>query len=170
MDGGDQKSSLWKKPGGDPSHGKYNKVMTLLVTLENSSVDDIVTVSSYAASMPDVQLGIREGEKYVLRDLMYSMMLESHNDSAVAIAEHVGGSVENFAAMMNDKARELGCESTYFITPNGLDAADDVGVHATTARDLAVIMACAVKMKAFWRLQGQCHTVFPIVIKKDNLQ
>ena len=103
------------------------KVMTLLVTLENSSVDDIVTVSSYAASMPDVQLGIREGEKYVLRDLMYSMMLESHNDSAVAIAEHVGGSVENFAAMMNDKARELGCESTYFITANGLDAADDVG-------------------------------------------
>ena len=85
---------------------------------------------------------------------MYSMMLESHNDSAVAIAEHVGGSVENFAAMMNDKARELGCESTYFITANGLDAADDVGVHATTARDLAVIMACAVKNESFLEITG----------------
>ena len=67
-------------------------------------------------------------------------MLESHNDSAVAIAEHVGGSVQGFADMMNQKAKELGCASTYFITPNGLDAHDENGIHHTTAEDLARIM------------------------------
>ena len=64
-------------------------------------------------------------------------MLESHNDSAVAVAEHVGGSVEGFAALMNAKARDIGCYDTYFITPNGLDAEDENGVHSTTAADLA---------------------------------
>ena len=97
------------------------KIMTLLVTLENADLEGEVLVSSYAASMPDVQLNIREGERYRLRDLCYSLMLESHNDTAVAIAEHVGGSVEGFASMMNQKARDLGCFHTYFITPNGLD-------------------------------------------------
>ena len=69
---------------------------------------------------------------------MYSLMLESHNDSAAAVAEHIGGSVEGFARMMNQKARDIGCGDTYFITPNGLDAADaDTGrVHSTTAREL----------------------------------
>ncbi len=80
------------------------KIMTLLVTLENADLEGEVNVSAYAASMPDVQLNIREGERYRLRDLCYSLMLESHNDSAVAIAEHVGGSVEGFASMMNQKA------------------------------------------------------------------
>ena len=116
------------------------KIMTLLVTLENADLDGTVTVSSYAASMPDVQLNIREGEQYRLKDLCYSLMLESHNDSAVAIAEHVAGSVETFADMMNQKARDLGCYHTYFITPNGLDAQDERGVHSTTAEDLARIM------------------------------
>ncbi|MBS6396579.1 MAG: D-alanyl-D-alanine carboxypeptidase [Clostridiales bacterium] len=116
------------------------KIMTLLVTLENADLEGTVEVSSYAASMPDVQLNIREGERYRLKDLCYSLMLESHNDAAVAIAEHVGGSVEGFASMMNQKARDLGCFHTYFITPNGLDASDENGVHSTTAEDLARIM------------------------------
>lgn len=116
------------------------KIMTLIVTLENANLDEIVTVSQYAAGMPDVQLGIRKGEQYRLGDLLYSLMLESHNDSAVAIAEHVGGSVEGFAEMMNAKARDIGCYNTYYITPNGLDAADEGGVHSTTAADLAKTM------------------------------
>ena len=69
------------------------KIMTLIVTLENANLDEIVTVSEYAAGMPDVQLGIRAGEQYRLEDLLYSLMLESHNDSAAAVAEHIGGSV-----------------------------------------------------------------------------
>ena len=125
------------------------KIMTLLVTLENADLNSIVTVSSYAASMPEVKLHLREGEQYVLIDLLYSLMLESHNDSAVAIAEHVGGTVENFAAMMNQKARDLGCFHTYFITPNGLDAKDDHGIHSTTARDLAQIMRFCIQNEQF---------------------
>ncbi|NLJ96994.1 MAG: D-alanyl-D-alanine carboxypeptidase [Clostridiales bacterium] len=121
------------------------KIMTCIVALEEGKLDDVVTVSSYAARMPDVQLNIREGEKYYLKDLLYSLMLESHNDVAVAIAEHVGGSVEGFATMMNDRARSLGCNNTNFVTPNGLDAEG----HYTTARDLAVMTAYAIKNKDF---------------------
>lgn len=116
------------------------KIMTLILALENANPDDIVMISDYAASMPDVQLHLRAGEHYRLGDLLYSMMLESHNDSAVAIAEHVGGTVPGFAALMNAKARDIECYATYFITPNGLDAEDDTGVHSTTAADLARIL------------------------------
>ena len=112
------------------------KIMTCILALENSELDDEVKVSDYAASMPDVQLKIRPGETYRMEDLLYSMMLESHNDSAVAIAEHVGGSVEKFADMMNQKARDIGCFNTNFVTPNGLDAKE----HATTAEELALLM------------------------------
>ena len=85
------------------------KIMTCILALEYGNPDDIVEVSAYAASMPKVKLYMQEGEKYRLEDLLYSLMLESHNDSAVAIAETVGGSVEEFAAMMNQKARDIGC-------------------------------------------------------------
>lgn len=129
------------------------KIMTLLVTLENADLEKMTTVSAYAASMPNVQLHIREGEQYYLKDLVYSLMLESHNDSAVAIAEEVGGSVEGFAKLMNEKAIEIGCADTCFITPNGLDASaqfeqEDGSVvtkeHMTTATDLARIMSYCV--------------------------
>lgn len=129
------------------------KIMTLILTLERANLEDVVTVSSYAASMPDVQLNIREGEQYRLKDLLYSLMLESHNDTAVAIAEHVGGSVEEFAVLMNQKAEEIGCENTWFITPNGLDATADytdakgkkvTKSHGTTAEDLAKIMSYCI--------------------------
>lgn len=119
------------------------KIMTCILALEYGNTEELVEVSSYAASMPKVKLQVKAGEKYRLGDLLYSLMLESHNDSAVVIAEAVGGSVENFAAMMNQKARDIGCYDTYFITPNGLDAkVNDTGrVHSTTAVDLARMMA-----------------------------
>lgn len=118
------------------------KIMTCILALENAGFEETVQVSDYAASMPDVQLGIRAGETYRMEDLLYSMMLESHNDSAVAIAEHVGGSREGFADMMNQKARDIGCADTHFITPNGLDASVEATgeVHSTTAEDLARIL------------------------------
>ncbi|MDD2973401.1 MAG: D-alanyl-D-alanine carboxypeptidase [Lachnospiraceae bacterium] len=153
------------------------KIMTLIVTLENANLEDLVTVSEYAASMPDVQLHMRKGESYQLKDLLYSLMLESHNDSAVAIAEYVGGeddkesrdrsreesekAVNAFCSMMNQKARDIGCYDTCFLTPNGLDATatvqesesgaktndgkQDVQMeHSTTAEDLARIMSYCV--------------------------
>lgn len=121
------------------------KIMTCIIALEHGKLDDVVSVSSYAAGMPDVQLNIREGEQYYLKDLLYAMMLESHNDVAVAVAEHIGGSVEGFATMMNDKARALNCNNTNFVTPSGLDADG----HYTTARDLAVIASYAIKNRDF---------------------
>lgn len=121
------------------------KIMTCILALENGNMEDVVTVSAYAAGQPKVHLGIREGQQFRLGDLLYSLMLESHNDAAVAIAEHIGGSVEGFAGLMNRKAKDIGCFDTFFVTPNGLDAsAVDGGgntrVHSTTARDLARIM------------------------------
>ena len=122
------------------------KIMTCILALEYGNLDEIVEVSAYATSMPKVKLYVKQGERYRLADLLYSLMLESHNDSAVVIAEAVGGSVEEFAAMMNQKARDIGCFDTYFITPNGLDAVvNDTGrIHSTTAEDLAKIMAYCV--------------------------
>lgn len=121
------------------------KVMTCIIALEYGNLDDLYTVSSYAASMPQVKLGVSTGEKYRLGDLLHSLMLESHNDAAVVIAEGVGGSVEGFAALMNQKAEELGCADTHFVTPNGLDAEG----HHTTAAELGRIAAYAIKNETF---------------------
>jgi D-alanyl-D-alanine carboxypeptidase (penicillin-binding protein 5/6) len=126
------------------------KIMTLIVTLENADLDDVVTVSKNAARQPDVQLNMKEGEQFKLGDLVYSLMLESHNDTAVAIAEHVGGSVEGFATMMNKKAKELGCVNTNFVTPNGLDSSTDE--HFTTAQEMGIIASYAIKNEDFVKI------------------
>ena len=120
------------------------KIMTCILALENLKEDTMITVSACAASQPKVHLGMQEGEQYLLKDLLYSLMLESHNDSAVAIAEAVSGSQEAFSVLMNQKAREIGCTDTCFLTPNGLDLTKEVDgtmkTHSTTAEDLARIM------------------------------
>lgn len=120
------------------------KIMTCILALEEGNMDDVVTTSGEAASQPKVHLGMSEGETFYLRDLLYSLMLESHNDSAVAIAEHLYGSVTAFAERMNEKALELGCEQTHFVTPNGLDGEDETGVHSISAANLARIMSYCV--------------------------
>ena len=129
------------------------KILTCLLALENCSLDEIVTVSEYAASMPDVQLNMKAGEHYRLYDLLLSLMLESHNDTAVAVAEHVGGSVEAFCEMMNQRALELGCRNSTFLTPNGLDKEVSTTAgekkHSTTAAELALIMAECIKNEQF---------------------
>lgn len=116
------------------------KIMTCILALEYGEMDQVVTVSEKAAAMPDVQLNICTGEKYYLKDLLYSLMLESHNDSAVAAAEAVGGSLEGFLLLMNEKAEEIGCTKTNFVTPNGLDGTNQRGDHGTTPRDLCEIL------------------------------
>ena len=120
------------------------KIMTCILALEKGNLEDVVKVSELAVSQPKVHLGMKVSEAFKLGDLLYSLMLESHNDSAVAIAEHIGGSVEGFAELMNAKAKELGCTNTYFITPNGLDETDEKGMHATTASELARIMSYCI--------------------------
>ena len=120
------------------------KIMTCILILEQCNLEETAVTSAYAASMPKVHLGAAEGEEFYVKDLLYSLMLESHNDSAVILAEHAGGSVSEFAGKMNEKAGEIGCEDTWFITPNGLDAQEEVQgevkKHHTTATDLGKIM------------------------------
>ena len=143
------------------------KVMTCILALELAKGDDYVQVSGNAASQPQTRLGMREGQQFYLEDLLYSLMLKSHNDSAVAIAEHIGGSVEGFAEKMNEKAKELGCKDTHFVTPNGLDGEDEGGIHHTTARDLALIMAYAIKNATFVHItQTRDYTFTDISGKK----
>lgn len=150
---GDTGRILYDKEGSRPRpNASTTKVMTCILALEYGAGDDYVQVSANAASQPDVQLGMKEGEQYYLEDLLYSLMLKSHNDTAVAIAEHIGGSTEKFAEMMNEKAKKIGCKDTYFITPNGLDAEDENGIHHTTAQDLALIMRYAIQSKTFLKI------------------
>lgn len=162
---------LFEKNGDEQkAMASTTKIMTCILALEQAELKDVVTVSENAVRQPKVHLGMQPGEKFYLQDLLYSLMLESHNDSAVAIAEHVGGSVKKFAGMMNKKAAEIGCKKTYFITPNGLDAADKKGKHATTAEELAKIMRYCIqispKKEMFLKItQTQSHT-FSDVDKK----
>lgn len=126
------------------------KIMTCILALEMGDLDDLVTASSCAASQPKVHMGVKKGEKYLLKDLLYGLMLESYNDAAVMIAEHIGGTGKDFARLMNKKAEDLGCRDTWFITPNGLDAkeTDETGkerIHSTTAEDLARIMVYCIQ-------------------------
>lgn len=172
MDGSTGKV-LFEKNGDEvKAMASTTKIMTCIIALENGDLDSVVKVSKYAASMPDVQLNIKEGEMYRLKDLLYSLMLESHNDSAVAIAEHIAGSVDNFCELMNKKALELGCNNTYFITPNGLDGEKEVdGVlkkHSTTARDLAIIMKYCILNEQFLEITRTPNHTFKNIIQNDK--
>lgn len=124
------------------------KIMTCIVAIESGKLDEIVTVSGKAARAPKVKLNLKTGEKQKLGDLLYSLMLESHNDTAVAIAEHVGGSVEEFCAMMTEKAKAIGAENTCFETPNGLDGQ----AHYSTPYDMALIAAYALDNPEFVKI------------------
>ena len=116
------------------------KVMTCILALELAELDSVVTFSENAASQPDVQMNGKAGEQYYLKDLLYSIMLESHNDSSVAVAEAIAGDVISFTNLMDKKAEAIGCLKTNFVTPNGLDGEDERGDHCTTAEELAKIL------------------------------
>lgn len=145
IDGENGRLLYGKEPDRKMPMASTTKIMTLIVLLEKGNLKDTVTFSKYAASMPDVQLNAKEGEQFIMEDLCYALMLESHNDVAVALAEHVGGSKEGFADLMNEKAEELGLENTHFVTANGLDSEG----HYTTARDLARLAAYALEIPQF---------------------
>ena len=121
------------------------KVMTALMALEMGNLDDVVTVGRNAYGVPGTSIYLSQGERVLLRDLLYGLMLASGNDAAVAIAEHLGGDVETFCRMMTHRAAELGCEKTVFVNPNGLPAPG----HQTTALDLAMIAREAMKHPEF---------------------
>ena len=154
------------------ANASTTKILTCILALENGNEKEYVSVSRLAAKMPKVRLGMKEGQYFLLEDLLYSLMLESHNDSAVAIAECISGSVEEFADLMNEKARSIGCVNTYFITPNGLDAQNGEKFHSTTATDLAKIMAYCIskspKNEEFLKICTTDDYSFSDFEKKEN--
>lgn len=128
------------------------KIMTALVVLENSSLDETVTVSEEALRLESgaVTCGLSAGDTISVRDLLYATLLRSANDAAAALAIHVGGSIDGFATMMNEKAIELGCTHTNFTNPHGLPDSS----HLTTAYDMALIMAECVNNEDFLAIES----------------
>ena len=118
------------------------KIMTAIVVMENSNLSDIVTIDSKSAGTGGSRLGLKKNDKITVNDLLYGLMLRSGNDSAVALAIHIGGSIEGFAEMMNQKAKELKLINTHFVVPHGLDKEG----HYTTAYELAKIADYALKI------------------------
>ena len=147
------------------ANASTTKIMTCILALENSSLNDKVTFSKKAAAVEPSKLYAKAGETFYMRDLLYSLMVPSHNDTAIAIAEHISGSTSAFAKLMNEKARELGCTNTHFVTPNGLDAGLN---HYTTASDLAIIARYAIKNPTFRKLINTKRYSFKSLNTKRN--
>ncbi len=122
------------------SNASTTKILTCILVLETGRLEEEVTFSPKAAIAPKVALEAKAGEQFILRDLLYAMLLESYNDCAVAIAEHIAGSVDSFSEEMNAMAAKIGCTDSYFITPNGLDATKGELWHHASAADLCRIM------------------------------
>ena len=145
MDGKNQRVLFGKEEQTELPMASTTKIMTCLFALEHGKLTDTVTFSQNAASAPKVHLGAQEGDQFLLSDLLYALMLESYNDVAIAIAEHISGSVEGFCQAMTDEARAYGCYHTSFETPNGLDSEN----HYTTCYDLAILTCRALQNKEF---------------------
>lgn len=126
------------------------KIMTALIAIESGKLEEEVKVSSRAVHTEGSSIYLTEDEQILLKDLVYGLMLRSGNDSAVAIAEHVGGSVEGFTHMMNEKAKWLGMEKSHFENPHGLDGE----THYSSAYDLALLMSYAMKNETFREVTG----------------
>lgn len=121
------------------------KILTAIVTLENADLKETVTIESKAAGIGGSRLGLKKNDKITVNDLLYGLMLRSGNDAAVALAIHVGGSIEGFADMMNKKAEELGLTNSHFVVPHGLDNEG----HYTTAYELAKMADYALNIPKF---------------------
>lgn len=124
------------------------KIMTALVTIEKSSPDELVVIPKEAQGVEGSSIYLKAGEVYTVQDLLYGLMLRSGNDSATALAIHVAGSTQNFAKLMNEKAKEVGALNTNFVNPHGLH--DDN--HYTTAKDLALITKSAYEKVLFRKI------------------
>ena len=133
------------------------KIMTCIVAIEEGDLDAVVEVPDEAVGVEGSSMYLQRGETLTLRDLLYGLMLASGNDAAVTIAVHIAGSVENFAAKMNEKAVEFGAVHTHFVTPNGLPAEG----HYTTAHDLAKISAYAMGNETFREIVGTSSKNLP---------
>ncbi len=135
---------LFEKNGYEKrSVASLTKILTAIVTVENVKLSEIVEIKTSSASIGGSTVGMKKGDKVSVRSLMYGMLMASGNDCAVALAEHVGGSVDKFATMMIDKAKEIGAKNSNFANPHGLDNEK----HYSTAYDIALIAKYAIQNK-----------------------
>ena len=135
------------------------KILTATVVLETcKDLNEVVTISAKAARTGGSTLGINAGDKITVNDLLYGLLLRSGNDTAVALAEYIGGSVEKFAELMNNKAKEIGLENSHFVTPHGLDDPN----HYTTAYELAYLTDYALNNEKFSNIVGTKYATISI--------
>lgn len=140
------------------------KIMTAILALERGHLEDYVPISKKASYVNGSRIYLLEGEKITLEQLLYGLLVESANDAAIAIAEYIGGSVEEFAVMMNDKAKQLGAKNTNFTNPNGLPDTH----HVTTAYDLALIARYAITIPEFKEIVNTTRYVMPETNMQDT--
>lgn len=133
------------------------KIMTALIALENCDLDEIVRTGKNAFGVPGTSIYLEAGEELTMGQMLYGLMLASGNDAAVAIAEHVAGSVEDFCTLMNARAQQIGCMNTHFVTPHGLPADQ----HYTTAHDLALITRQAMQNPVFRQIVSSQRATIP---------
>ncbi|MBT2693304.1 D-alanyl-D-alanine carboxypeptidase family protein [Bacillus sp. ISL-55] len=127
------------------------KIMTAILAIESGKLDEKVKVSENAVRTEGSSIYLKPGEKIRLEDLVYGLMLRSGNDAAVAIAEHVGGSLDGFAYLMNEKAQQIGMKNTHFANPHGLDDHED---HVSTAYDMAILTRYAMENEIYKEISG----------------
>ncbi|WP_052343523.1 D-alanyl-D-alanine carboxypeptidase family protein [Bacillus massiliigorillae] len=127
------------------------KIMTAILAVESGKLNEMVTVSGRAFGTEGSSLYLKQGQKMKLKDLVYGLMLRSGNDAAVAIAEHVGGSLEGFVLLMNQKAQEIGMTNTSFTNPHGLDNTPN---HYSTAYDMALLTRYAMNNATYAEIAG----------------
>jgi serine-type D-Ala-D-Ala carboxypeptidase (penicillin-binding protein 5/6) len=132
------------------------KIMTAILAIESGKLDETVKVSNNAVRAEGSSIYLKPGEKIKLEDLVYGLMLRSGNDSAVAISEHVGGSLEGFVYLMNKKAEEIGMKNSHFENPHGLDDHEN---HYSTAYDMAILTKYAMQSEKYREVAGtKVHT------------
>ncbi|MFJ7975247.1 serine hydrolase [Peribacillus sp. NPDC096379] len=127
------------------------KIMTAILAIESGKLESTVTISSNAVGTEGSSLYLKKGEKITLENLVYGLMLRSGNDAAVAIAEEVGGSLDGFVWMMNQKAEEIGMTDSHFSNPHGLDSTEN---HYSTAYDMALLTRYAMKNETYRVISG----------------
>lgn len=156
---------LWERDSHIPlPMASTTKIMTCIVALEQGNVSDVVTASKRAAAAPKVKMYLHPGEQQTLGDLLHALMLQSSNDAAIAIAEHIGGSVEEFCQMMTKRAAEIGAKATSFKTPNGLDAPG----HMSSPYDLALITKHAYQNPGFLKIINTPSKQIPSAPLEDS--
>lgn len=165
---GDTGQVLFSKNGDKTYYpASTTKVLTALVVLENSSLSDKVTVGTKPPNAEGTSVGIRSGEVYNVRELLESLILMSGNDCAEALAEHVSGSTEEFAKLMNKKAKEIGCTNSNFVNPSGLPDEN----HFTTPKDLSLIMKACIENSDFVEISRvQSNKLSPSSIDGNTIE